>query len=834
MSQIKAANMRGMADEEKWERMYAIIFPGDENIPSPYKSELCYSAYVEGILSPEIERILYSPSPNTDPQWRIRQIIIATIQAIQNTNMEALREQYNFQGVENPIDTDAMATVHGVTENTTTDNAGNQDYQIPCPVGETDALFSDSVADDHGGWANEFMDGLFWELFSDNFDNPTDEDLFGDGMIVMGHLPPSMLTSQEFKIECCGANQSVIQYDPNINPAANVAQRGIDIERAMKPDGCLHAPDLETIKANADSCDWGAKQFSQISTKKKFIGSSSSSTFDTCANWISDCLSKHDCARCTLLPSSPDGVGQAAKGPISGQNTLPRRLVDLREFSTSSPKIRIVDTDEMAEVEKNTLSYATLSYCWGKESFYKTLQGNLKQSSVNIPHSRLPRTFQDAFVIATRLGAAFIWIDALCIIQDSAADWNVESAKMPYIYSRALFCIAADSSPNAGGGCFNDSDLPLEPAENPIVLRCSNSHGEESLFYLYEDATGRYAPKTIETAPVAQRGWTFQERILSPRILHYTSEQVFWECRKEYRAQDGSLTWLHEGDPYPSMTVAARVVHTRQDPWHLYQDWYPMIGEFTARHLTYSKDKLPALSGIARAYHTGLKCQYIAGLWEYKLGFGLSWHRSDSTPPAQIFRRNSFSWTSIDGAVWWGVVVTGSDEPGFPPTLKSCDIPLVNEHDPFGETGPCSITFTGLLKKAKLAYRECGQGHFDWVVIGSSEYGITELDTVDLDVTMAEEQEHDVWCFPVSKVGAMDLYALVLARVPTDSKEDAKYSRLGLLRIVGDRQSVDGQAQRVCRRCHRGWERSYKRFPGASNSMATWFGECEIQNVTLV
>lgn len=488
----------------------------------------------------------------------------------------------------------------------------------------------------------------------------------------------------------------------------------------------------------------------------------------------------------------------------------------------------------MQEVDKNALSYATLSYCWGKERFYRTVQGNLERSGISVPYDKLPRTFQDSFQIATRLGVHFLWIDALCIIQDSEADWNIESAKMPYIYSRALFCIAADSSPSASGGCFNDADLPSQPAENPLVLRCANRDGEESLFYFYEDATGRYAPKTIETAPVAQRGWTFQERILSPRILHYTSEQVFWECRKEYIAQDGTSTWLQEGDPYPSMTVAARVVYDRQDPWHLYQDWYPMVQEFTARQLTYNKDKLPALSGVARAYHTGLKCQYIAGLWEYKLGFGLSWQRSDSAPLAQIFRPNSFSWASIDGAVWWGAVVSGSDEPGFPPTLKTWDIPLMNEHDPFGETGSCSMTFTGLLKAAKLSYRNCGQGHFEWVIIGSSEYGVGEIDTVAMDVAMAEDQEHDVWCFPVSKSGSMDLYALVLARAPANGHEMPQYSRIGLLRIVGDRQSVDGEARRVCRQCHRGWERSYRMFSRASNSVATWFGECEIQEVTLV
>ncbi|OCL08000.1 HET-domain-containing protein, partial [Glonium stellatum] len=81
-----------------------------------------------------------------------------------------------------------------------------------------------------------------------------------------------------------------------------------------------------------------------------------------------------------------------------------------------------------------------------------TVEANLEQSRMRLPYHNLPRTFQDAFLITKKLGLEYLWIDALCIVQDSEEDWKIESAKMPYIYSQALFCIAADSSANASSG----------------------------------------------------------------------------------------------------------------------------------------------------------------------------------------------------------------------------------------------------------------------------------------------------------------------------------------------------------------------------------------------
>jgi len=47
-----------------------------------------------------------------------------------------------------------------------------------------------------------------------------------------------------------------------------------------------------------------------------------------------------------------------------------------------------------------------------------------------IPYRKLCQNFKDAITVTRHLGFQYIWIDSLCIIQDSFDDWDKESAQM--------------------------------------------------------------------------------------------------------------------------------------------------------------------------------------------------------------------------------------------------------------------------------------------------------------------------------------------------------------------------------------------------------------------
>jgi hypothetical protein len=68
----------------------------------------------------------------------------------------------------------------------------------------------------------------------------------------------------------------------------------------------------------------------------------------------------------------------------------------------------------------------------------------------------LPLTFEDAIVATRRLGARYIWIDSLCIIQDDPADWERESSSMADVYRNATCNIAASAAHDSNGGLYRD------------------------------------------------------------------------------------------------------------------------------------------------------------------------------------------------------------------------------------------------------------------------------------------------------------------------------------------------------------------------------------------
>ena len=164
------------------------------------------------------------------------------------------------------------------------------------------------------------------------------------------------------------------------------------------------------------------------------LGTESLESFNTLNHWLTTCISSH--AGCTKPNMQP--------------NALPLRMLD-------------IDLDGCEPIERICLRcdvwpsrYATLSHCWGPDlqTIPRLLQKNLADCVQEIMLDTLPRTFTDAVVCASSLGIRYLWIDCLCIIQDSKEDWLQQSAMMAEIYSNALVNFAATASSSCDGGLF--------------------------------------------------------------------------------------------------------------------------------------------------------------------------------------------------------------------------------------------------------------------------------------------------------------------------------------------------------------------------------------------
>jgi hypothetical protein len=171
----------------------------------------------------------------------------------------------------------------------------------------------------------------------------------------------------------------------------------------------------------------------------------------------------------------------------------------------------------------------TLSHCWGKADIYKLTSETACHLRAGLKISLLPRTFQRTIEVVRFLDTKYLWIDSLCIIQNSKEDWERESAQMGKVYSNGLLNIAATSSTDGEGGLFTErpSKLPLESTACYISSFWTDHSSSNLLIHR------RSLPHTMLLAgPLLSRGWVLQERIMAKRMLHFGQQQLYWECNE--------------------------------------------------------------------------------------------------------------------------------------------------------------------------------------------------------------------------------------------------------------------------------------------------------------
>ncbi|KAG4436101.1 hypothetical protein IFR05_008421 [Cadophora sp. M221] len=258
----------------------------------------------------------------------------------------------------------------------------------------------------------------------------------------------------------------------------------------------------------------------------------------------------------------------------------------------------------------------------------------------------MPVTFKDAITMTRNLGFQYVWIDALCILQDDHDDWIREAAKMGSYYGHSVLTIAAGDASCSEDGFLKPRD-PAAAEAAPLGTYSFPGQIERDL-YIQECNTDYWVGRHLD-----QRGWTLQERILSPRTIHYTNKGMFWECRELLVHEKGG-----------SQLVSTVIKGLSLRPWantekvdDLPRLWRRLLGNYTSRKLTMADDKLPAISGLATMFHRLHGGEYLAGIWKHELPSGLLWRRSfrQYAPLvlSQSYRAPSWSWASLDGEIQW-------------------------------------------------------------------------------------------------------------------------------------------------------------------------------------
>jgi len=411
---------------------------------------------------------------------------------------------------------------------------------------------------------------------------------------------------------------------------------------------------------------------------------------------------------------------------------LPTRLIDV---STDQPYLLTTSGIQGP--------YIALSHCWGEKQPITTATGTINARVNGIPLATLPKMFQDAVLITKRLNIKYLWIDSLCIIQDSIEDWAREAARMGDIYRYAFLTLFALDSKDCHEGILVERS-PGNPSD------VGNLHDYERSVRVLLKPESRQAKKDVlKASPLCKRGWVLQERLLSPRILYYSTEEFFWECLastaresemgfKAYRP----ATYVHQR--YDCADVKNRLIQAPGPnpslPLSPPLDWHIIAVEYSRCQLTKRTDKLPAVSGLASIFSVNTGYTYLAGLWKEDFRDGLLWYVEStncikSRPSDLAYRGPSWSWISLDCPILYATTQDGSHpRAGRIEDIELIDwnVQLLDEHT-FGQIASASVTVEAIFKDFWYQYCTHSKRHF-----------IYDLNGVKLESLFLDRAEDDL------------------------------------------------------------------------------------------
>lgn len=412
--------------------------------------------------------------------------------------------------------------------------------------------------------------------------------------------------------------------------------------------------------------------------------------------WLKSCLEGH--STCTAQSLGPP--------------KLPKRVLDLQNFSDSR-KVRLIESDGRQGI------YVCLTYCWGGNNFMTT-RANLKARMEDIPWDILPQTYKDSIKVVSALGIQFLWIDALCIVQQDTdnADWKEQSAQMFSIYGNACVSIAAANCSSAGEGFLHKR----RPFEDPLVF-CrfpASSLSETEPFVVFgresinhDSVINDWSSSRWDLSgenPLRKRGWCFQEHVISERILHFGSEEMLFQCRNGFQCECNSA-------PEQFFNWSPSFVN-KKGPWsidNINNEWMDMASRYSGSKVTVPSDRLPALSGIATLFQQKTGYTYLAGHWmDSGLISSLAW-RSRSHPRSirvsERWPKNvcpSWSWASVNPIFYFERQLDILSQNRIIST--SC---CLDSEDITGAVQRCSLIIKGVFLNVQICSSDCPHIGFD-------------------------------------------------------------------------------------------------------------------------
>jgi hypothetical protein len=349
--------------------------------------------------------------------------------------------------------------------------------------------------------------------------------------------------------------------------------------------------------------------------------------------------------------------------------------------------------------------YATLSYCWGEKQRTTTTE-NLSAYTLALPQD-LPKTILDAIEVCRSIGISYLWVDALCIVQNDGNEKMDQISKMGSIYKNSTVTIVAASANTVSSGFLYCG--PNQPtAELPV--------------YIDDSTTGSVFLRGWEHVvsfdePVFTRAWAFQELLLSPRALVFDSRQITLKCLKYNTFKPVLNTsigfrfdWAHLPVSVFGLVDNKLAEQEGQESRNRYiessqnETWRKIVDDYSHRHLTFFEDRLPALAGIATELAKSWNDVYLAGLWQKTIIRHLGWRQTWAHTVHNEWKelhgiarigRPSWSWVTVP----YPVYITSLCE--HDAKFVHCRVKPVSHASPFGAVRAAHLVLKVRVLKAR-------------------------------------------------------------------------------------------------------------------------------------
>jgi len=487
--------------------------------------------------------------------------------------------------------------------------------------------------------------------------------------------------------------------------------------------------------------------------------------FQMAAAWLRTCLVEHSGCR---------------RGQIDLPD-LPKRIIDVGPPDGSEAP-RLYPGKGIRDI------YFALSYRWSERTKdFMTTKAKHRAYYFEIPTHELSQTIRDAIAITRIFGVRYLWIDALCIVQDDGKDWRLQAKNMARIYQNATLTISAAGKMVEGWeGCFK-----FRKRRRVRPVDCRHRWPDGSSVYIFADrlATG----DGIRPASVLDtRGWILQEQILSPRILTYSDHELFWDCATLNASESfpGQIPTFYDADLSQRHMRLFKDAISRGQTWgsakfkktKLLMHWKKVIENYSARNLTNERDKLVALLGIAEQTADLVQDELLFGLWKDTLWREVLWWVKDpqTAVASTTYGAVTWSWLSLHGAVSFDLS-RDSEEYAIDPCIRILDVDIQESEDYYhASTDSGAAPMLGELRvRGKVVPFHLFPEKLDpAAATGSSPLLISKwrADVPRLNTAAIK-------CLVVA-ASAFYVYGLALFPYPSHDRQDVAYLRVGFVQWI--------------------------------------------------